>query len=527
MLSSIPGFSVSRQERIPRNNSGSSIARSIESSPPRRSPASSPGRPSRRWVGSSHSRDASVERISGPPSASNPSTPKSEGHIEPTTSLFDRIKAHRRPWSSSPRKYAMVPEAQTESYYRTFTRVQKAVGPLSKNITHEVLVMGAELLKFSPIPGLEGAAKVLLGIWDAVEQIEQPSYRRYFKRDEILEEISTCGIKLQDCYSHFDVCGFRHGIPMTRSIQLRILEYVSGAKQSPGGRDMSLRSKEEIHESIRKVQERQNELDRNYDLEDEQNYSKALRSEERVEEVLQVEKVDIPDAIKTFLRALESLRSTNAFEKASTSHSPPHRSSTWPFSHADANFLLRLRDRETLEKDIRSLKAAYGGLVPTLPSWTITKFEIDLGEMIGRGFFSSVYKGKWATHVVAIKVLEVHTTKESFVHEVSIWKRLSHPNVLELYGASSAEGSLPWFLVSPLMTHGSVTDYLKRIHWDSQRHKESAEPSSGKTTGKIDYLGMMYDIAEGMRYLHEADIYHGDLKVWFFASSHSPFLTYA
>ncbi|KAG6864029.1 hypothetical protein C0991_000967 [Blastosporella zonata] len=431
---------------------------------------------------------------------------------------------------------------------------------LSGDITHEALVRGAELLKFSPIPGLEGAARVLLGIWDALQQIEtnrlaclrltercadiliaiqveisgldkrvadvlhepmeklelafqeiqlmmmsliqQPTYRRYFKRDEVLDEIAQCGTKLQDCYSHFD-----------RSIQLRILEFVSSAHQSPGSRtDMSQHTKEQIRESIRRVQERQNELDRSDDLVDEQNYAKTLQSPEKALKALKVEKVDIPDAMKTLLRTLESLRSTDIFDKVSTSIYSPRRSSTWPVSHADANLLLRLRDQEGLERDIRSLKAAYGRPVPTLPNWTITRFEIELGDMIGRGFFSAVYKGKWGTHVVAIKVLEVHTSKESFVNEVDVWKRLSHPNVLELYGASSAEGSFPWFLVSPLMTHGNVADHLKRIHWESQRHKESGDESSGAGSQKVDHLRMMHDIAEGMRYLHHEGIYHGDLK---------------
>ncbi|KAG6913413.1 hypothetical protein DXG01_007029 [Tephrocybe rancida] len=53
-------------------------------------------------------------------------------------------------------------------------------------------------------------------------------------------------------------------------------------------------------------------------------------------------------------------------------------------------------------------------------------------------------------HVVAIKFLDVHTLKGSFVNEVELWKKIEHPNVLELYGANVAEGSLPWFLESRL-----------------------------------------------------------------------------
>ena len=43
---------------------------------------------------------------------------------------------------------------------------------LAGDITHEVLIRASELLKFAPIPGLEGSARVLLGIWEALQQVE-------------------------------------------------------------------------------------------------------------------------------------------------------------------------------------------------------------------------------------------------------------------------------------------------------------------------------------------------------------------
>jgi abelson tyrosine-protein kinase 1 len=43
------------------------------------------------------------------------------------------------------------------------------------------------------------------------------------------------------------------------------------------------------------------------------------------------------------------------------------------------------------------------------------------------------------------------TPQKIFVHEVEIWKKLYHLNVLELLGASSMSGELPWFLVSPFL----------------------------------------------------------------------------
>ncbi|KAJ4486547.1 hypothetical protein C8J55DRAFT_452053 [Lentinula edodes] len=132
-----------------------------------------------------------------------------------------------------------------------------------------------------------------------------------------------------------------------------------------------------------------------------------------------------------------------------------------------------------------------------LPSWTITRYEIDREEKIGVGFFSDVYKGTWrppsvpsaplypysaitgisnngdtspslsfyspySSRVVAIKVLAETTPRSLFLRETAIWKKLSHPNVLELYGASSASGDPPWFFVSPYMRNGCLVEYLRR-----------------------------------------------------------------
>jgi abelson tyrosine-protein kinase 1/abelson tyrosine-protein kinase 2 len=44
---------------------------------------------------------------------------------------------------------------------------------------------------------------------------------------------------------------------------------------------------------------------------------------------------------------------------------------------------------------------------------------------------------------------------------MEIWQRLSHPNVLDLYGASSAYGEPPWFFISPYCKNGSLVTWLK------------------------------------------------------------------
>ena len=90
--------------------------------------------------------------------------------------------------------------------------------------------------------------------------------------------------------------------------------------------------------------------------------------------------------------------------------------------------------------------------------------------------------------------------------QISIWKTLQHPNVLELFGASSASSDPPWFFVSPYFKNGSLVTYLKGL------------PS----LDAVDLLKMIHEIAKGMAYLHGKGVLHGDLKVRVrFAIGHS------
>ncbi|KAJ3867137.1 hypothetical protein EV359DRAFT_35156 [Lentinula novae-zelandiae] len=153
-------------------------------------------------------------------------------------------------------------------------------------------------------------------------------------------------------------------------------------------------------------------------------------------------------------------------------------------------------DKEFIESGIDALRRMSRNPARLLPSWTITRYEIDREEKIGVGFFSDVYKGTWP-----IKVLAETTPRSLFLRETAIWKKLSHPNVLELYGASSASGDPPWFFVSPYMRNGCLVEYLRR--------------NSTSIPHEWDLLRFMHEIAKGMEYLHGQGVLHGDLKASF------------
>lgn len=281
----------------------------------------------------------------------------------------------------------------------------------------------------------------------------------------------------------------------------------------------------EVATLLQACRERQNEQDLAHDVADLRQVMRAALqtgSDAEIIDVLQVSRHEMPEAIKTLQRALERevekgldaeatmIEDVEVFSeeaepldpaglsRSSTSGSSrsKHRTDSWTSARARSS--RDTLDREFLESGIEALTRMSKGTELSLPSWTITKWEADREEKIGVGFFSDVYKGTWGGMTVAIKMLAPTTPRKLFVHEVEIWKTLSHPNVLELFGASSTTGEPPWFFVSPYMKHGSLVKYLKNV-----------DPNS-----PVNLLKMIYEVGLGMAYLHERGVLHGDLKVW-------------
>jgi len=219
-------------------------------------------------------------------------------------------------------------------------------------------------------------------------------------------------------------------------------------------------------------------------------------------EILQISRDEIPEAVNTLQRAFEKevKRGQDGKEAMFEGVGIPSGQPASLCSAAGLNGTLTFTGtlcQEFLESAIAALMRMGKGTDLLLPPWTITKWEIDLDRRIGIGSFSAVYKGRWREAAVAIKVLSPTTPQKFFVHEVEIWKSLSHPNVLELLGASSASGEPPWFFVSPHMEHGSLDNYLKNV----------------ECRPRVNLLKMIYEVGLGMAYLHKRSVLHGDLKV--------------
>ncbi|KAL1190946.1 putative serine/threonine-protein kinase SIS8 [Cardamine amara subsp. amara] len=127
--------------------------------------------------------------------------------------------------------------------------------------------------------------------------------------------------------------------------------------------------------------------------------------------------------------------------------------------------------------------------------------DLTIGEQIGQGSCGTVYHGLWFGSDVAVKVFSKQEYSEeiitSFRQEVSLMKRLRHPNVLLFMGAVTSPQRL--CIVTEFLPRGSLFRLLQR------------------NTTKLDWrrrIHMASDIARGMNYLHHCTppIIHRDLK---------------
>ncbi|OCH88106.1 kinase-like protein [Obba rivulosa] len=138
-----------------------------------------------------------------------------------------------------------------------------------------------------------------------------------------------------------------------------------------------------------------------------------------------------------------------------------------------------------------------------------------IGEKeVASGSFGIVWEGTYGDRPVALKEIPgVDVDKNSeelkkFCKEAAVWKYLQHENITRFYGV--CVDRTPVCLVSAWMTNGTIIDYLERNHAanrldlvrDGGMHWAVADLTSFKIAG----------VVNGLVYMHELGIVHGDLK---------------
>ncbi|XP_011297479.1 mitogen-activated protein kinase kinase kinase 7 [Fopius arisanus] len=124
--------------------------------------------------------------------------------------------------------------------------------------------------------------------------------------------------------------------------------------------------------------------------------------------------------------------------------------------------------------------------------------EIQTEEFVGKGSFGVVYKAKWRGRYVAIKHINTEGERRAFTVEVRQLSRVSHPNIVRLYGACTTD---PVCLVMEYAEGGSLYNVLH------------CEPKPHYTAGHA--ISWALQCARGVQYLHSMKpkpLIHRDLK---------------
>ncbi|TCD60727.1 hypothetical protein EIP91_009621, partial [Steccherinum ochraceum] len=177
-------------------------------------------------------------------------------------------------------------------------------------------------------------------------------------------------------------------------------------------------------------------------------------------------------------------------------------SAALPLASSNSHFSLY---RTKLRKLSLKLSIAHDILPTTL---VLKGVQCTESVSVGAGAFADVYIGSFRGEKVALKRLRVYlmategqkqTTKQLFYRESLLWKNLVHPSIVPFVGV--AEDVFPGTIcmVMPWMENGSLKHYL-----ESMRGKKELVDAA--------YVAAIEKwIADGLMYLHDEGLVHGDL----------------
>ncbi|BDA45748.1 probable mitogen-activated protein kinase kinase kinase 11 at C-terminar half [Coccomyxa sp. Obi] len=189
--------------------------------------------------------------------------------------------------------------------------------------------------------------------------------------------------------------------------------------------------------------------------------------------------------------------------------------------------------------------------------------QVEIGPLLGRGGYGRVYKARWKSAMVAVKIVEHshfpkenpdrspasdHTTSDAKIaREMLLSTSISHPNIIATYKICTIQvGNVP-DAGSLDSNEGSASEVRRRLSSggkpDSQTMASNSQgSSSSREAGSLletwilmeladrgslsdalragrfpthDFTAVyrcLLDIASGVEYLHDAGLIHGDLK---------------
>ena len=127
-------------------------------------------------------------------------------------------------------------------------------------------------------------------------------------------------------------------------------------------------------------------------------------------------------------------------------------------------------------------------------AWETQRSSVIPIKKIGVGQFGEVWEGSWNDIPVAIKIQPVNADTVEFTTEIEVLKDLNHDCIIKLLAVCTKD--LPIYVITELMTHGSLLDYLK---------------GGGSALGLYQKIDIARQVASGMAYLERCHIVHCDI----------------
>ncbi|MFS8023282.1 putative protein kinase RLK-Pelle-DLSV family [Helianthus anomalus] len=154
---------------------------------------------------------------------------------------------------------------------------------------------------------------------------------------------------------------------------------------------------------------------------------------------------------------------------------------------------------------------------PTINIFTLTQIReatknFDPSNKLGEGGFGSVFKGTLSDGtIIAVKQLSPKSNQgyREFVNEIAIIYKLSHPNLVRLYGCCAHGNQL--CLVYEYMENNSLSHVLLENSNVMTNLVGSDKVSKAKLTWPIRFK-ICIGIAQGLGYLHGKNVIHRDIK---------------
>eukprot|EP00727_Mastigamoeba_balamuthi_P006829 m51a1_g2767 putative tyrosine (836) ;mRNA; r:999894-1003775 len=121
--------------------------------------------------------------------------------------------------------------------------------------------------------------------------------------------------------------------------------------------------------------------------------------------------------------------------------------------------------------------------------------ELEVGTLVGEGSFGTVFRGTWRGNTVAIKQLRNagDLNAKELLREIEVMECIRSPYIVGFFGAAITSSQV--CLVTEYIENGSLTAIMRKYNLSTQYK-----------------LLVSSNVASGMKFLHQSNILHRDLK---------------